>query len=416
MRDLKSPQQIAGLLDRFRWRQLRMRHGRLGSAIRLLRDMLVDSFHGLQARRALDTNIRQEPCDILLLQSTPRVIDLQRKRLFKAALQDKGYRLLETALDDPDRLAAAKCYMAPTQAAPLRYYHYLAHAEWLMAKYSPRLLLNDRNGSLFAPFLRWVLNRAGRPLIQLAHATTVERSRRLDMNDYDYYFLFGRSSLEALQRRKLRFGSSTAVLTGSHMIDGAYDLPPADPLQRTLLILGVGPDKEKLAGYQKTYLLLREWAIAHPEYRLLVKAHPRSDVPFWRESATLVPNLAILPRECTLAEALSRASVAINIMSNAAIEAGLAGRPVVFVNASDDRDIFAQEHFLGGRQTTLAAMQTAIERIEADYPAAAHCAREFAEYHLAHGSQGLRKTIDTLEEILAMRPLTCEHATLPAEG
>lgn len=416
MRDLKSPQQIAGSLDRFRWRQLRMRHGRLGSAIRLLRDMLVDSFHGLQARRSFDTNIRPEPCDILLLQSTPRVIDLQRKHLFKAALQDKGYRLVETALDNPDRLAATKCYVAPTQAVPLRYYHYLAHAEWLIAKYSPRLLLNDRNGSLFAPFLRSVLNRAGRPLIQLAHATTVERSRRLDMNDYDYYFLFGRSSLEALQRRKLRFGSSTAVLTGSHMIDGAYDLPPADPLQRTLLILGVGPDKEKLAGYQKTYLLLREWAIAHPEYRLLVKAHPRSDVPFWREAATMAPNLAILPRECTLAEALSRASVAINIMSNAAIEAGLAGRPVIFVNASDDRDIFAQERFLGGRQTTSTAMQAAIERIEADYPAAVHYAREFAEYHLAHGSQGLKKTIDTLEEILAMRPLTCEHAALPAEG
>ncbi|MFD1693035.1 hypothetical protein ACFSHR_20405 [Azotobacter chroococcum] len=91
----------------------------------------------------------------------------------------------------------------------------------------PRLLINDRNGSLCSPFLRLSLNRRGRPLVHLAHATTLESSRRLGMTDYDYYFLFGQSSLDALRERPLRFGDTRAVLSGSHMVDRAYDLPPA---------------------------------------------------------------------------------------------------------------------------------------------------------------------------------------------
>src|SRR5690606_28367422 len=124
-----------------------------------------------------------------------------------------------------------------------RYFGLAAYAQWLVEHHQPRILLNDRNGSLYAPFLRLALNARGSLLVHLAHATTVEGSRRLGMNDYDYYFLFGQSSLEALQARKLRFGSSTAVLAGSHMIDDDYVMPAPDLATRTLLILGVGPDK-----------------------------------------------------------------------------------------------------------------------------------------------------------------------------
>src|SRR5690606_32977730 len=151
------------------------------------------------------------------------------------------------------------------------------------------------NGSIYSPFLRLALNRRGRLLVHLAHATTVERSQRLGMNDYDYYFLFGQSSLDALQARKLRFGSSTVVLTGSHMIDSRFDMLPADPENRVLLILGVGPDKEKEAEYLSVYEMLRGWVAKHPEFKLLVKAHPRSEVPFWHEAAAEIQSLNILP-------------------------------------------------------------------------------------------------------------------------
>jgi hypothetical protein len=215
--------------------------------------------------------------------------------------------------------------LAPPQAVPLRYLVYAAHAQWLVTTYQPKVLINERNGSLHAPFLRLALAARGARLLHLAHATTLESSRRLGMNDYDYYGVFGRSSLVALQERTLRFGESTVVLVGSYLADETYDLPVADPAIKTLLILGVGPDREKESGYQETYRLLREWAGCNPHYRVLFKRHPRSKAQFWSDAATRFSNIELLDINQSLAQALARASVVVNIMSNAGIEAGLAG-------------------------------------------------------------------------------------------
>lgn len=395
----------ATALDCYRWHLLRERHSLLGSIVRFFRDAVTDCCFGFLAKQRLAHQIVTTPCDFLLLQSAPRIIALRRKKALIAALQELGYRLTETALPEHREILAKRLLSSPPGKTPLRYYGYAAHAAWIVARYQPHILLNDRNGSFYSPFLRLSLHQQRSTLVHLAHATTVESSRRLGMNDYDYYFLFGPSSLAALQKRKLRFGSSMAVLTGSHMIDQSYDLPPPDPTIRTVLILGVGPDREKETGFQRTYALLKEWAARTPHYQVLVKRHPRSAVPFWQEAADSLNNVSVLPKELTLAQALERACCVVNIMSNAVIEAGLAGRPVLYCNLSNDRDIFAQEAFFGPALRTLEEFQSRIKEIEADFPAEIEKARRFAFFHLAHGSQGLNKTCQALEYLLSGKAL-----------
>ncbi|QQE89466.1 capsule biosynthesis protein [Azotobacter chroococcum] len=391
----------ARMLDRYRWRVLRERHAWPGAALRFGREALLDLIFGIRAHLGLSKASREsESCDFLLLQGAPKVIPLQRKKHLIAALRGAGHHLLEIAQEDPQAVIAGHLLARPPQPVPLRYFGYAAYAEWLVERYDPRLLINDRNGSLCSPFLRLSLNRRGRPLVHLAHATTLESSRRLGMTDYDYYFLFGQSSLDALRERPLRFGGTQAVLSGSHMVDRAYDLPPAEAALRTLLILGVGPDKEKEAGYRRTYALLRDWAADNPHYRVLVKAHPRSQVPFWQEAAAQHAHIEVLPAGCSLAEALGRASVVVNIMSNAVVEAALARRPVIYVNAGDDRDIFAQERFFGGRIDSLSALTQRVAWIEGHYLPSLEKAREFAEYHLTHGVRGLEQTTELLGRLL----------------
>lgn len=391
-------------LDRYRWLLLRERHGRLGSALRFVREALVDLCFGLGARLRLAMHIDAQPCDFLLLQSSPKVIKLRRKKLLIEALAQRGHGLVETALQESGIILRQRLLARPSAAVPLRYFGYAAHAEWLVSRYRPKVLLNDRNGSLYSPFLRLALNSRGSLLVHLAHATTLEASRRLGMNDYDYYFLFGQSSLQAQQARSLRFGSSQAVLSGSHMIDMAFDLPPADPALRTLLLLGVGPDKEKEAGYQRTYAILRDWAAQNPDYRVLIKAHPRSRVPFWKEAAAALTNVEVLPATCSLAEALGHASLVVNIMSNAVIEAALARRPVLYVNASGEPDIFAQERFLGSCISGQDDLQQAVAQVELNRDHAIRQSTLFAEHHLAHGCQGLAWSIQAISALLENRP------------
>ena len=399
--DLTNPwRDKAAALDHYRWLLLRERHSALGSALRFAREALADWWFGVRAKRRLADTIVAQPCDFLLLQSAPKVIGFQRKKLLIAGLRDRGHSLVETALQEPKQILRKRMLKAPPFSVPTRYFGLAAYAQWLVELHQPKILLNDRNGSLYTPFLRLALNARERLLVHLAHATTVESSRRLGMNDYDYYFLFGQSSLEALQARTLRFGSSQVVLAGSHMIDQSFDMAPADLAQRVLLVLGVGPDKEKEPGYQQTYALLRDWARSNPQYRVLVKAHPRSQVPFWQDAAGALDNLQVLPSDCSLSAALQQASLVVNIMSNAVIEAALAKRPILYVNASGEVDIFAQERFLGPCITHLAALQQAIRAVESEPEQALVNSAAFAEHPLANGCQGLACSMASLEQLL----------------
>jgi hypothetical protein len=384
----------------------------------MLRDMLVDLAVGIRASFAISGTVEAAACEVLLLHSAPKSMALQRKNILIGAVLERGIDLKEAALLSPSLACAKRQLLTPSQAVPLRYLAYAAHAQWIVEKYAPQLLVNERNGSIHAPFLRMALAARGARLLHLAHSATLETSRRLGMNDYDYYGVFGHSSLVALQQRNLRFGESEIVLVGSYLADETYDLPAADPAARTLLILGVGPDREKEHGYLCTYQMLVDWAAQHPEYHVTFKRHPRSQANFWREAAAHLPNVELLHPECTLAEALARASVVVNIMSNAGIEAGLAGRPVIYVNAGQDTDIFSHSLFFGAQVRDGEAFSTRLQEIERDYSQHVAKARLFADYHLVHGSQGLTKTAQLIETLLQGKDPEpdFETSTLTAAG
>ncbi|MDF3193740.1 capsule biosynthesis protein [Pseudomonas sp. 1928-m] len=391
----------ARALDRYRWLMLRERHGLLGSAFRFGRDALFDLVFGVRAHLASPNRIvTADPCDFLLLQGALKVVPLQRKKRLIETLRSRGHHLVESALEEPDNIIAKRMLSLPPQPVPLRYFGYAAYAEWLVQRHDPRVLINDRNGSFFAPFLRLSLNQRHRPLVHLAHASTVESSRRLGMNDYDYYLLFGKSSEEALRRRSLRFGTSTLLLAGSHMIDSAFDLPAASDTLKTVLVLGVGPDKEKQACYLHNYQIVSDWAARHADRRVLIKGHPRSRVSFWKQAAQERENIEVLPADCPLEKALEQSAIAINFMSNAVIEAGLARRPAIYLNTCQEREIFEQERFFGSAVKSAVVLQERINLIEQNYQAHVTRAEEFACFHLAGGVQGLQRTVAVLEALV----------------
>ena len=410
--------QKARELDRYRWKLLRERHGRFGSLLRLVRDVLVDVAVGIRAKACLSDSVDPMHCEVLLLHSAPKSMALQRKNILIGALRERGHHLKEAALRSPSDACAQRMLVAPAQPVPLRYLVYAAHAQWLVMTYQPKVLINERNGSLHAPFLRLALAARGARLLHLAHAATLESSRRLAMNDFDFYGVFGRSSLVALQERTLRFGESTVVLVGSYLADETYDLPVADPALRTVLVLGVGPDREKDSGYQNTYQLLCDWAERNPHYHVLFKRHPRSKAQFWSAAAERLPNVELLDITCSLAQALAQASVVINIMSNAGIEAGLAGRPVIHVNAGSDQDIFSHSLFFGPQVRDEPELSRQLQALECDYQGHVARARHFADYHLVYGSQGLAKTVQLVDNLLHdVEPVRdFETFRLPAVG
>jgi len=391
-------------LDAYRWALLREKHGLLGSLLRTLRDTAADLALGIGARaRAVEASDEGSE-RILVLHGSPKLLAQRRKNGLIQALRQRGHEVVEDAIEPLGTAVRCKRLYRPALKVPLRYYAYAAYAEWLARHHNPGLVLNERHGSLVIPFLRVSLNQQGRHLAQLSHATSVDHSRRLSMTDYDYYLLFGQSSLQALQRRTLRFGSTRAILTGSYLIDQQYNLPaPRNELR--LLVLGVGPDREARSGYQRTYALICEWAARHPQVPVIFKAHPRSRMEFWKKAAATYPNIHLAAPDASLAQALASSSVVLNIMSNAALEASLANRAVIYVNASGDADVLEQARFFGDCIRDLETLDERLAWLSHHYQQALCNTRAFAEYHLAHGLLGQSKTAEVIHHLVHRHPL-----------
>lgn len=391
-------------LDAYRWALWREKHGVIGATVRVVRDATVDFTYGFLARLRASSAPKSPAERVLVLHGSPKLLAQRRKTGLIKALRERGHEVVEAAIEPLDVAVRQKLLYRPPAKVPLRYYAHAAYGEWLARHHCPGLVLSERHGSLVTPFLRLSLNAQDKRLAQLAHATTVERSRRLSMTDYDYYLLFGQSSLAALQRRKLRFGTTQAILTGSYLVDQRYDMPPAanDP---RLLILGVGPDKEKRPGYQRTYALIRDWAARHPQVPVTFKPHPRSQVAFWQEAAANHPNIHLLPPDLFLADALQQSSVVLSIMSNAALEASVASRPVIYVNASEEPDDLEQTRFFGQCVTTLDMLDDRLTWLHQHYDQALDNTHAFAEYHLAYGVHGQVKTADVIDRLIHGQPL-----------
>ena len=193
------------------------------------------------------------------------------------------------------------------------------------------------------------------------------------------------------------------------MIDQAFDLPQANVTQKTILVLGVGPDKEKEDGYQRTYTLINTWASQNPEFKVLIKAHPRSRVPFWQQSALTCKNIEILANNCALAEALSQTSIVINVMSNAVIEAALAQRPIIYVNTTAEIDIFDQKSYFCEPVNSIESLTMQVKWIENNYQLSIENTKKFTEYHLSHGIYGLENTYKSILDLKNMIKITCQR-------
>jgi hypothetical protein len=131
----------ARALDRYRWLLLRERHGVFGSAVRFAREALSDWWFGVRVKRRLATVVVSEPCDFLLLQSAPKVIAFQRKKLLIEELRGRGHHLVETALFEPKTILRQRLLKQPLYAVPTRYLGLAAYAEWLVERYQPRIFM-----------------------------------------------------------------------------------------------------------------------------------------------------------------------------------------------------------------------------------------------------------------------------------
>ena len=345
-------------------------------------------------------SVAEQSCDVLLIQASEKVIGYNRKAKLKERLKDENIVLREIAVLSDAKVLLHRLLLGPIQSKGFKYFFLKAYSKFLVCKYNPKIILNDRNGSLLSIFLKDEIDRKGGVFVQLAHATTTEDSRKLALNDYHYYFLFGMSSYDSLMKRKVLIGESKAVIVGSHMIDTAYDMPLPIAENKTVLLLGVGPDREKQDLGMLNYQVIYDWIKTRPDITLLVKAHPRSSLEFWGQKDQLANNIKLLEKNLTLSDALNLSSVVISIMSNAIIEAALTKRPLICVDATNSKDIFTFESMCSPICRNKNDLNSAYNMIQDEFDRHIERSYSFGCYHLSNGFNGLDKTVSVIKDIL----------------
>ena len=304
--------------------------GPSGASVWWLRESLRGIYGRLRLRREPTT---PRVCDVLLIHPSEKSRRQGRKTTLLAELRGAGLIVEETVATDNKEALRQRRLRPPLYSVPLPLYLSAARAADLLANYKAKVILTERNGWPTSTFLRAFRDSDTR-IIHLAHGVLSDQSSRLRYHDYDYYAVFGRSSLDYLRKGKPGFGDTLALLAGPY-----FPLPEKRevvPESRCLLFVGAGPEEEKTAAYRHSCDLALSWLKKHPEWKLWVRPHPRGSGQPWCNIAKTHPSIRLRPKGESLDHALSDVVAVWSGYTTAIIDCAIAGVPVLVLGRYAD--------------------------------------------------------------------------------
>jgi len=332
-------------------------------------------------------------CDILVLHPSDKSFGLKRKQKLIDKLRGSGIIVREEiALTEKKILQQGACSGPFSYGRLFRCYE--GYANWLRKKYNPKVIITDRNGSILSPFLK--ARKSGDMItFHLSHSVLTSQSSRFGMLEYDYYCIYGRSSLEFLQALPYTFGSCQVVLGGSVLFDESFISPSAGP-ELPLLFLGMGPELESTPEGKRIYQLVCDWQRVSGK-KLYVRLHQRSEGEFWKSIAQ--KGLEVLPQEPFQASA-ARASLVLSPYTNAVVDAALLGRPVQLISFPQEPDFLQVEKFFGPRVSDISGLDKAVKYHLDNYEKSTAACHAFTQHHLEHGVDSVNYVNAVLLELL----------------
>jgi len=329
--------------------------------------------------------IQKESCDILVLY---RREDANNSRLID--ILSKKYRVKTTSQIKRPQMIKKRMVARMSWLVPASQYIYASYAWFLVHKFNPKIIITFANGSAVSPFLRAAINERGGYIVHVAHSIPTQNYRSFSLIDMDFYFIYGQSSIRKLQKRPFLFGKTKCIKTGSEQIENKLifeNVVNRNESERAVLLLGCGPKIELSEHIEKLYKLVIDWVLAHPEFKLYFKPHPRSTLELW-DSLTMDLDGGTFETVDKLNSDLSHCYAAIAPYTNAVLDVSLLGIPPLWVATKDDHDEFSYEDYFGERAHNERDLSNKlvdhIERIDFYREQA----KLFADYHIYQPKQG----------------------------
>jgi len=269
------------------------------------------------------------------------------------------------------------------------------YSKYIVKKYNPKIICSFISSGVIPSLLKSEMKGKGFTIF-ISHAIIPITDNYTSL-DYDYYLIFGQSSLVNLQKLPLRIGSPKIILSGSPMISKNYSLKPINVPIKTLLYFstwGIETFEERFEVLRKSFDVIIKWAIKHPEYNLLIKLHPLENGKYVYEHTSKIKNITILDKDTSMIDALKNVSIVITTFSVASIEAAMMNRPIIVCNYDllDKRsadsyksDAFLHlEKFFPPRARNVEDLHDRITTVEKNYKYYVSQCQKYAKYHLGH--------------------------------
>lgn len=344
---------------------------------------------------------QHQHCDILFLHASEKSKALRLRDPLIAELTKTGLVVLEDAQQRSSLILKKRLLVPYKYTAPFKYLFIAAYVQYIVERYRPKIIITDRNGSIYSSFLKEAMQEYGK-LVHLAHCVTTNNFARFSMIDYDYYFLYGNSSLDKIVQRSVRYGSTKAVLTGSYFAHKGFSLAENNA-SKNILLFGIYPALEKKPYYHLLYDMVQQCAKNHPELTFYFKPHPRSHSDYWQTAAQTIDNIIVLDAIEKLTDCLKPVSITLSIYSNAVIDAALLKRPSLLITAKDHKDVSDEldlEPFYLPAATDHLQLYNNIMTVLNDYNHYVEQAKHFAQYHLEYQQDSIEYISHCLHSII----------------
>ena len=337
-------------------------------------------------------------CDVLLLHRSEKSRKLGLRDHLVRELHHQSLNVIEAHTENNRNILKNRLLCPPPVRTPLSFLFFASYAYYIIKQYNPKVILTDSNGSTLSPFLKAFLPDDCK-LVHIAHCVTTDNYRHYSLIDYDYYFLYGRSSLDKLRKRTILFGNCNVVLTGPYLADKRFSLKPGHA-NKKILLFGVNPNMEKRPHIQKTYAFIKKWINQHSDYQLFIKMHPRSTLDFWGKAQTDCKNIHMVSKGTSMQEALGEISITLAIYTNAVIDSALLNRPSLLVTDSTLNDELDLEQFFLPCSQNEDELNKNIEQILNNYSYYLDQTTGFAKYHLEHQQDSVEFIANCINSIV----------------
>ncbi len=373
------------------WKRQKTKNG-----IKNWKVQLREVWRGLLASLFCKTVKERKSCDVLIVHPSVKSFNGGRKARLLELLRTRGI-VVEEYIEPSSSLKLKNRHFTSVKGVPLWARWEAYSAKYFLERFNAKVIVTERNGWVIPSYIKKL--RTDKPVVvHLAHSIINNQSSKYDYHDYDYYFMYGRSSLDYLRSLTTGYGTTEVVFCGPYFM--AEEKQPEikrfkdAKAGRSIVFLASGPDYEELDSYNEICCWIRRLLAEAVVDSVYIKLHPRGRVKQWKsDEERWGDRFCILEDDDLFQSVLQSCDCVLMGYTNAIIDVSLKGIPAVMLGTGSD--YFKLEKFSMPWAESYEKLKNILQGDRLEFN------QEFLQYHVSGKDTGAISVVNAIEDVLS---------------